>query len=983
MTASRWRKWLDRSQTSLSVGLLITLVAATAHFLGFTRPLELLIYDFYVREFSRITPSQRIVHIDIDDDSLKRVSSWPWPRDLQAELIRVLHDLGARQIVIDLLYSEPNAGQVRLPSLDAYASIEGEVEQIGEMSAENVVFPDDELAEAIRAAGNVFISFYYETGQNSDGGGSADAGLADRLAKLLRTDFDLNRDELAGRLDSKPSRVEAVLAGVKRRVAQERVRAILERRPEANVREVFSQISTRSFDHETADRADVIFAYLQEISARELWKKCPPVPPALKGRLMVAREVVPPLYKFTQGTRGQGFVAFEPDGDGRTRRIPLMIEWKGVLIEQLGFSAVRQALGIRLEDITLAANGDMLIAAAADRPAMRVPLDESGEMLINWSVPGRDWSQCFEHIPVTRLLGIYDCHRRIRENEIRRQIRLGELVHLISGPDGFALYREQVNKLLDLKRQLRRARLTPAGMAAPALAAIEQEAARLQNLVDATHNDTIAQVRELWKDLSAETRPADAELAAEYDRFHKAIQLIEGPIAACERANQDIAAVERELAGRLRASINGRICCVGYTATAVADMVNTPPYARVPGVLVHSSVLNGFLQHQFRDWSSRWVEAIAILLLGGLTSVLTVTRGPRESLVLVAILLILLLLVNGMFVFERMDHWLRLVTAMLALLAAWAAIVVMRFLTVERERRRFSRAVAQYVSPAMARQIADSAADFDLAPVSGQVTCFFSDLAGFTRLSEQLGPEGTRTVLNPYLEAMSSVLHRHNALINKFIGDGIFAFFNPPILPCEGHERAACAAAIESQKALSELKARNAHHLRARDFERLAMRIGIGAGPVFVGDYGSENKLDYTCMGDTVNLASRLEGANKVFGTTIMVNGAAHDAVGGDFAFRPLGALQVKGQTVAVRVYELLGYAGELAGELGEFRDRFAAAVAAFGRRDWDDALSEIEACARLRPQDPGVAFYRAAIQRYRHSPPGDDWNGGVELTEK
>jgi adenylate cyclase len=182
---------------------------------------------------------------------------------------------------------------------------------------------------------------------------------------------------------------------------------------------------------------------------------------------------------------------------------------------------------------------------------------------------------------------------------------------------------------------------------------------------------------------------------------------------------------------------------------------------------------------------------------------------------------------------------------------------------------------------------------------------------------------------------------------------------------------------------LRELQARHANGPMAADFAQLAMRIGVGSGPVFVGDYGSENKLDYTCMGDTVNLASRLEGANKVFGTSIMVNGAARDAAGDSFVFRPLGSLQVKGQTVAVRVYGLLGHAGQVNGDILRFAELFEEAVGAFARRDWTGAISQFERCFEIRPEDPGVRFYVTTIRKFMELPPREGWNGGVELTEK
>ncbi|MEP0842209.1 MAG: CHASE2 domain-containing protein, partial [Phycisphaerae bacterium] len=445
MAASRWRQWLARGGTSLGFGLGLTLLAAVVHLLGLTERLELIVYDWYVEHFSRIPPSDRIVHIDIDDDSLERVGSWPWSRAIQADLVLILRELGAEQIVLDLMFPEPKGREVDIPGLDAYADVEGSVAQMGRLSEENFIFPDDELAGAFHQAGNVYLSFHYETDEGRKKNRQLAPELSARMADLLRREFDLDRDRIAARLQVKPAEVDAILAGVKRRVALERVRAELRDRPDASAEQVHRAISTRPFEKESADRADVIFAYLREKGIRELWSRSEPVPPGLKGRLPTAREVVPPLYKFTQGARRCGFVAFEPDFDGRTRRVPLLMEWNGALIEQLGFAAVRDVLGIRVEDLSLAANGDLLIAARGSRPAMRVPLDDRGQMLINWSVHQEKWEQCFRHVPVTQLLRIHDCRRRIRQNEIGRQILLGELVRIVGGEDGFQLYARQVN----------------------------------------------------------------------------------------------------------------------------------------------------------------------------------------------------------------------------------------------------------------------------------------------------------------------------------------------------------------------------------------------------------------------------------------------------------------------------------------------------------------------------------------------------------
>jgi adenylate cyclase len=263
------------------------------------------------------------------------------------------------------------------------------------------------------------------------------------------------------------------------------------------------------------------------------------------------------------------------------------------------------------------------------------------------------------------------------------------------------------------------------------------------------------------------------------------------------------------------------------------------------------------------------------------------------------------------------------------------------------------------------------------------VTCFFSDLQGFTRISERLGPEGTKTILNPYLETMSEILHKHQGLINKFMGDGIFAFFNPPILPCQQHEQAACEAALESRDALKDLSERYHQHPLANEFKRLFMRIGIASGPVFVGDYGSENKLDYTCVGDTVNLAARLESANKQFGTTIMIAGQTLNKTDNMYVCRYLGVIQVKGQTAGLPVYELLGRPGQVDDDILYSSEIFDQALEHFAKRDWNKALITFEKNLKIRPEDPGTKLYIEAVLRYQKIPPPDDWNSSLELTEK
>jgi adenylate cyclase len=240
-------------------------------------------------------------------------------------------------------------------------------------------------------------------------------------------------------------------------------------------------------------------------------------------------------------------------------------------------------------------------------------------------------------------------------------------------------------------------------------------------------------------------------------------------------------------------------------------------------------------------------------------------------------------------------------------------------------------------------------------------------------LSERLGAERTKSLLNPYLGTMSGLLVEHRAIVNKFMGDGIFAFFNAPIWPCAGHADAACACAVASLEALCELNRR-----RPGDGDPLVMRIGISTGEAFVGDYGSDTKLDYTCIGDTVNLGARLEAANKTFGTSVLVDGTTRQHASVRFAFRWLGRIAVAGRMEAAEAYELVGVASDIDAEAHAYAAQFEQAVRHYQACEWDGCLACLRLCRDLRPDDGTLAQYWEAASRYARTPPPPDWNRAI-----
>lgn len=972
MAAGSFRK----QRGAWAVGLAVTAAAILLQHLGVFDRIEWYFLDLHFRRVNRLGANAPLVHVDIDDAALDRVGAWPWPRDLQADLVRVIGECGARSIILDLVFSEPRPPELRLPDFTQFETIEGEVEQLGALGPENAVFPDDELAEAIREAGNVVLATFYKPAETES--------PAERRVRLVyEADIEATEEAIARELGlSVEQAARLPLARLRRQAIAAKVSQCLSTNPLADARAVHAALRRAPFERPDAIRADVLWAYARARSLRVLAEKCPPVPASLAGRLPVVRELTPPLFSFAASARGAGFVVFRPDEDGKLRHLPPLVEYEGRLLRQLAFAELCDDWGIREGDLSIGADGFLSIAGRGRRPAMRVQLDSEGRMLVNWTRGRSNWADTFQHVPVAEILEVCDMRRRLRENEATRQTWLAKAIRLVKEETAFAGYRREVEQYLAERRRLRRAELQGLA-AAPDTVRLREQVEQHRQRIEADQNAAIELIRETWQQLKGESA-SDPAMAAEYRRFAEAHGILDG---VCRTASATNAELERRVQAQLavlRPLLAGRTCLIGYTATAVADMVDTPVYARMPGVMVHSNVYNTFVQGAFLRWSPAWVRAAVLLATGVVVTALSASRGPRASFALVLLTMTVLAAMNLCALAGPWRYWLAVSVSVGLAFVVWAMVEMFRFLVSEREKRRFGKALAQYTSPVIARQIAEDAGRLDLSPVSGEVTCFFSDLADFTTLSEQhLDPAGTRSVLNPYLEAMSRVLHEHAALINKFIGDGIFAFFNPPIYPCADHARQACEAAIGAQAALAELIDRQRGSALGPVFERLAMRIGLASGPVYVGDYGSENKLDYTCMGDTVNLAARLEPANKAFGTRILVSGSTHDAAGEGLVFRYLGRLQVKGKKIAVPVYELLGRRGEVGAEDVEYAGRFAAAVEVFHARRWAEAASAFRRLHEERPQDVAARRYVDLAASHAVTPPPVDWNGAIELTEK
>jgi len=301
-----------------------------------------------------------------------------------------------------------------------------------------------------------------------------------------------------------------------------------------------------------------------------------------------------------------------------------------------------------------------------------------------------------------------------------------------------------------------------------------------------------------------------------------------------------------------------------------------------------------------------------------------------------------------------------------------------------RVKARIRDTFGKYVDPRIVAGLLDRPELTEAKGSRREMTILFCDMKGFTALSEGMTPAALVNVLNRYITVMSESVRRNNGIIDKYIGDGIMAFWGPPFTGTDDHSGPACLAALDQLAGLAGFRAElpEITGLR-RGFPEVDIRIGIATGDVVVGNIGSEQTRNYTVIGDTVNLASRLEAANKTYGTRALVSEGTNRFAADLVETREIDQVLVVGKTEPQRIFELLGRKGEVSGERLALRDAFGAALAAYRRKNWGEARAGFEGCLEIVPGDgPSTALLRR-IAQFCTTAPGLDWDGVWSLTEK
>jgi len=406
-----------------------------------------------------------------------------------------------------------------------------------------------------------------------------------------------------------------------------------------------------------------------------------------------------------------------------------------------------------------------------------------------------------------------------------------------------------------------------------------------------------------------------------------------------------------------------KIVIVGATAVGIYDLRVTPFSGIFPGVEIQATVMDNLLKGNFIRYPPFRQPLILLLILG-----LVVLLGlvlPRLSAPQGFILTLVIIGAYTGFnylLFSRLDLHLELFYPLMAVGLSYVGISVQRLLTEERERLRIRKAFESYVAPTVVQEMLKHPEQLRLGGERREITILFADIRGFTAMSENLDPESLVRLLHDFLNPMSNIIINQGGTIDKYMGDAVMALFGAPLVQPE-HPHLACRATLR------------ALNLKWQAEERPPLKIGVGinSGPVAVGNMGSDRLFDYTAIGDNVNLASRLEGLNKYYGTGILISQSTAALLGGAFILREVDRVQVKGKARAIGFFEVLGE-GEAPPELARFLETYHRGLALYRERNWPESLGAFTGALELHPEDGVARRYLEQTRKYIESPPGPDW---------
>jgi len=676
--------------------------------------------------------------------------------------------------------------------------------------------------------------------------------------------------------------------------------------------------------------------------------------------LQRAVDIRPPVFPIISRAKGAGFPNIIIDSDGVRRKVDLIIEEKGKYFGQLAFRPLLAWLGN--PDIIIEKNRiilDNAVLPGEERKDIIIPLTEGEKFLINW--PKKDFDNSFRHLSYYYLV----LHNR-QETNLLHNLKIMEEA-------GYLSYYEGDGALLDSYYYADAVKQDILNGDDPAQAEnyIETRAYFFEELGGFLESDAEQIILSEIDDLLA-----SEELPEEYRETY--LEIRESVVASFQ-GSRDLYGNLMKTRKILAENLPGSFCITGWTGTSTTDRGVNPFDSDYDNVGTHASVVNTILSGLFLDDYPWWYSAIAAVVLSFAVFFIIRNLNPGPS-IIIGVVFIAVIIGGAVGYFLLTGRYFAVITPLLSVVFTFLIMTVFKFIKTAQEKSYIRNAFGHYLSSEVINDLLDNPDKLALGGEKKNLTAIFTDIKGFSAISEVLDPGDLVKLLNMYLTEMSDIIMDLGGTIDKYEGDAIISFFGAPV-DYPDHAKRACEAAVRMKKAEQRL---NQRFLDDKVTPKpLLTRIGINTGEMVVGNMGTAQKMDYTIMGNAVNLASRLEGVNKQYGTWVLMSDITYEDTGEDFVVRKMDKVRVVGISKPVRLYELVDLKREIDKNTQAGIDAFEKAHDLFENKQWEEALAGFEKVLELIPEDgPALAFSKRCKDFIR-KPPAESWDGIFNLSMK
>ncbi len=424
--------------------------------------------------------------------------------------------------------------------------------------------------------------------------------------------------------------------------------------------------------------------------------------------------------------------------------------------------------------------------------------------------------------------------------------------------------------------------------------------------------------------------------------------------------------------------LKGKIALIGTTAPGLQDLRSTPVDSVYPGVEIHANLIAGMLDREIKQKPPFVLGAeVTLLVIGGIALALLIPMLSALWATMASVVGLGLIVALNLAIWTQADMVLPLASSVLMIAALYTMNMAYGYFVESRSKRQFTELFGQYVPPELVDKMAEDPEKYSMEGKSDELTVLFSDIVGFTSISEALEPKDLAAFINEYLTTMSLVIRNHRGTLDKYIGDAIMAFWGAPVSDAE-HARQGVLAGLAMQAELVRIN----EHIRDKGWPEIKIGIGLNSGVMRVGDMGSKVRRAYTVMGDPVNLGSRLEGLTREYGVGILVGESVKSRVK-DVVFREVDRVKVKGKDEPVAIFEPLGLESEVDKKLLDEVKLWHACLKQYRAQQWDQAELTLLNLTRMNPGSKLYAEFAERVAHLRAHPPAADWDGVTAFKTK